>query len=154
MKHKAIVCDIDNCLIDISKIDNVVAQGDITYNEVFAFFEEKANDLDWVVKTAPLFQLIKFYYESDYEIILLTARSRRIQEETYKFLTSGTPKLPKEIIIVSRGLSEEGIPDDELKKLKLEKILEDYDVEICIDDKAKNCEMFKKYGIFTLQVVI
>lgn len=154
MRHKAIICDIDNCLIDTSKIESTIISNNLTDADMFDFFEDKANDMQWVIKVTPLFQLLKFYYNSDYEIILLTARSKKIQGETYKFLTSGLPRLPKEIIIVSRGLDEEGIPDEILKANKLKSLLEDYDIEVAIDDKSKNCKMFKENGIFTVQVIL
>lgn len=150
MKRKAIICDIDNCLINISKIENEVLDESI---DPFEFFESKANNPDWVNKTSNLFKLINLYYDDDYEIILLTARSKRLQRETYKFLTSGLCRLPKEIIMICRGIDEEGIPDHILKESKLLKLLEDFYIELAIDDNQNNCDMFRRNGIYTLKVI-
>lgn len=154
MKRKAIICDIDNCLIDISGLEEVVGNADFKSDRyALEFFELNANDTRWVKKNQSLFDLVNLYHQDNYEIILLTARSKRLQSDTYKFLTSGNIRLPREIIIISRGIDEEGIPDYELKESKLQKILEDFDVELAIDDNQGNCDMFKRNGIFALKVV-
>lgn len=150
MLRKAIICDIDGCLLDTSKIDKH-CEGMLS-KEFWEFFETHANDANYSKKNKNVFDLVNLYYQEEYEIILLTARSKRIAKQTYFYLTEGKIRLPKEILLVCRDENEDGIADVDIKQRRLTKLLEDYDIRIAIDDREENCVLFARNNILAMQV--
>lgn len=152
MKQKAIICDIDGCLLDTSKIYDEATQRNLEGAEFFNFFDRRANDPKYAVKNLTLFDLLNFFKSEGYTIIILTARTIKIQSETYQYLTEGYKALPKDIVMVSRLVSDYGLPDYLVKESKLDSLLKDYDIRLAIDDNFDNLEMFRRNNIKTIGV--
>lgn len=152
MKQKAIICDIDGCLLDTSRIYNEAEKENIVGAAFFNFFDRRANDPKYSVKNSAMFDLVNFFKKEGYAIIILTARTIKIQSETYQYLTEGYKALPKDIIMVSRLISDYGLPDYMVKENKLEALRKDYDIRLAIDDNLYNLEMFRRNNIETVGV--
>jgi predicted secreted acid phosphatase len=152
MKQKAIICDIDGCLLDTSRIYNEAEEKNIVGAAFFNFFDRRANDPKYSVKNSAMFDLVNFFKKEGYAIIILTARTIKIQSETYQYLTEGYKALPKDIIMVSRLISDYGLPDYMVKENKLEALRKDYDIRLAIDDNLYNLEMFRRNNIETVGV--
>ena len=152
MKQKAIICDIDGCLLDTSRIYNEANERGIVGAEFFNFFDRRANNPKYAIKNSAMFDLVNFFKKEGYTVIILTARTIKIQSETYQYLTEGCKALPKDIIMVSRLISDYGLPDYMVKENKLEALRKDYDIRLAIDDNPYNLEMFRRNNIETVGV--
>ena len=54
--------------------------------------------------------------------------------------------------MVSRLVSDYGLPDYLVKESKLDSLMKDYDIRLAIDDNFDNLEMFRKNNIKTIGV--
>lgn len=143
--QKAIICDIDGCLLDTSGIE-------IKDND-FKSFHEKANSPIWSWKKISLFNLLNNYTELGYKVILLTARSEEIRHQTYNYLIkSGGTILKGKPILLMRKIGDTR-PAHEMKEELLLEQMKNYYIEFAIDDEQENCEMFRNYGILTFKVI-
>ena len=152
MKQKAIICDIDGCLLDTSRIYNEANEREIFGAEFFNFFDRRANNPKYAIKNSAMFDLVNFFKSEGYVIIILTARTIKIQSETYHYLTEGYKSLPKDIVMVSRLISDYGLPDYMVKESKLDSLRKDYDIRLAIDDNLENIKMFNRNNISTIGV--
>lgn len=68
-KPKAIICDIDGCVIDTSRIYEEIAEKGITGADKFAYFEEYANDPAKALINQQLVDILEFLRLQGYKII-------------------------------------------------------------------------------------
>lgn len=89
-------------------------------------------------------------FSKTHKIIILTGRGEDVRKTTaawlYKFL------MPCHEMYM-RDPSEYGDDSLEYKTRNLEVIMEQYKVELAIDDEKRICKMFHEYGIPTLNVM-
>lgn len=152
MKHKAVVCDIDGCLLDVSKLYLEIHKRGLKGQEMLDFFHENANNPQYAEKIEGIFNLLDTFVQSKYKIIILTARRDIIAKPTLHYLLEGGIYLDyiTELIVKPE---EEGVPSHIFKKKELEKLREKYDIELVIDDKYTNCATFKEMGFTVLRVL-
>lgn len=153
MKPKAIVCDIDGCLLDISKLYKEIHIRDLKGQEMWNFFHENANNPTYASKIEEIFNLVNLYGSQSYKIIILTARRDLIAKSTLDYLNTGDIKLDYLNEFIFRSVDLEGIPSHIFKKAELEKLKETYDIELVIDDEYTNCATFREMGLLALRTV-
>lgn len=146
-KPKAIICDIDGCVIDTSRIYEEIAEKGITGADKFAYFEEYANDPAKALINQQLVDILEFLRMQGYKIIFSTARSKAIKIGTITRLRSCM--LYSDIYM--RDLDDLR-PAAEVKADHLKQIKEFYDVHIAIDDEDDNLKMFSQNNILAMKV--
>ena len=147
-KPKAIICDIDGCVIDTSRIYEEIAEKGITGVDKFAYFEEYANDPAKALINQQLVDILEFLRMQGYKIIFSTARSKAIKIGTITRLRSCM--LYSDIYM--RELDDLR-PAAEVKADHLKRIKEFYDVQIAIDDEDDNLKMFSQNNILAMKVI-
>lgn len=152
MKPKAIVCDIDGCLLDISKLYLEIHKRGLKGQKMWNFFHENANNPQYATKVEEIFTLLSNYMKT-HLIILLTARRDLIAKSTLHYVLEGDIKLNSLHMLITRSVEQEGVPSHIFKKAELEKLQEQYDIELVIDDEYTNCATFKEMGFTVLRVL-
>ena len=93
-----------------------------------------------------MIDMINSMHDYGYGIIFITARKEACWNETYKFLRESF-YFPFDLYMrKNNDLREDWV----IKEEYLLKILEEYDVKLCIDDNMDNLTMFYKHGIKSL----
>lgn len=136
MKEKAVIVDVDGTL-----------------------FEEVPNwtpetDLEWVEKTLQMpelttgIELMKFFAESGFKCIVLTARGQSCKANTWiKFREAGIDKIVN--AMYHRPSYWESIAPVAYKRNMMKRIMNRYDVRFAMDDSDRNLAMFAEFGIKT-----
>lgn len=150
MKDKAIICDIDGCLLDVSKLYKEIHSRHLIGQEMWDFFHKNANNPEYATKIKEVFELLN---SLDCKIILLTARRDLIAKSTLHYLLEGKVKLNNISQLIVRSEELEGIPSHIFKKAELLKLKEQYDIQVVIDDEYTNCATFKEMGFTVLRVL-
>lgn len=149
---KAIICDIDGCLLNTELVYKEIFRKNLTGDEKWNYFHEQANNPSIVSKNSRLFDLLNNYTKLNYQVILLTARSFEIYHKTYEYLTLGIGAKLELPLLKMRELNDRR-PAHIVKQEILSELQKEYYIEFAIDDETENCEMFKRNGILTLKVV-
>lgn len=149
-KQKAIICDIDGCIIDTSRIYEEIAEKGITGAGKFAYFEQYANDPAKASINYHLVEILKFLRTQGYKIIFSTARSVVIKVSTMIRL--------RDVLGFVGALymrdKNDFRPAAEVKADHLRRIKEYYDVHIAIDDEDENLKMFSENNILAMKVIM
>lgn len=155
MKPKALVCDIDGCLLDVSKLYLEIHKRGLKGQEMWNFFHENANNPQYVDKIEQIFNLLNLYGKAGYSIIILTARRDIIAKSTLHKLCDEYLHLSLSYLsqMIVRPVDKEGVPSHIFKKTELENLQEQYDIELVIDDEYTNCATFKEMGFTVLRVL-
>lgn len=148
-KPKAIICDIDGCIMDTSRIYEEIAEKGITGAEKFAYFEQYANDPAKALINHQLAEILKFLNAQGYKIIFSTARSIVIKLRTMIRLRDELGFIGD---LYVRGKNDFR-PSAEVKADHLRRIKEYYDVHIAIDDEDENLKMFSENNILAMKVI-
>lgn len=149
---KAIICDIDGCLLNTEKVFEEILRKKLKGNDKWDYFHKQANNPSLVSKNRKLFDMLNNYKKLNYQVILLTARSMEIYSDTYHYLTQGEGVNLEIPLLLMRKLDDRR-PAYIVKQEILNELQKEYYIELAIDDEAENCEMFKRNGILTLKVV-
>lgn len=153
MKEKAIVVDIDGCLLDVSLLYKEASSKQVTDEAFWSFFHENANNSEYSVKIQHIFDLVNFYENAGYKIIILTARRDLIGPATLNYLLSGAIKLNNVTMMVCRTEEMEGMPSHLYKKQEIQKLSNLYQIDLIIDDEYANCAIFRELGFTVLRVI-
>ena len=148
-KQKAIICDIDGCLLDTSYIHRSIDSLGLEGAEKWRFFESLANDIKVVRFNKNLANILKTFADSGMKIILLTARSESIKYQT-KLRLNYEINDKFNYTLLMRPINDTSDPQT-VKFIHLKKILEEYDVILAIDDEDENLKMFAFNGIFVMK---
>ena len=148
-KNKAIICDIDGCLVNTDRIFKEILQRDLTGDEKWDYFHRFANEPSHSLKNRRLIQyLIDMSYKG-YEILLVTARSEEIYKETFKYLYNNSNYV-FDFKLYCRKINDYR-PSWVVKEDITKDLLKDYDVIMAIDDELANCQMFESLGLLTFR---
>lgn len=153
MKKKIIICDIDGCLVDTAHLlentENLSAEEKWNrFNRDCCNSDNKKN-----------YNLIEIIDTLDthlvHKTIFLTSRSALTYKKTYQMLESmfNFDSFGMAFSLLMRPADDNTTPSHEIKRTYVEKLKEQYDIICAIDDDSRNCQMYKQYGIFTMQVV-
>lgn len=147
-RRKAIICDIDGCLLDTDKVLKNSEEKGYKGELKWEYFHEHANNPEFVSKNQRLFELLNKFEKEGYIIILLTARSIEIADDTIKYLLSGNIKLTKFPYYLGRPLSDYR-PSQEFKEDAIKELIttSNFDILFAIDDDLNNWKMFHRNGI-------
>lgn len=149
---KAIICDLDNCLWDATMLDKYLPT-DTSSREQWRLFELHYNEVitnQWCVN------LVNAYRNMGYCILLVTSRED-VDNCKGATLNSIYKALSGDLNNVSLFMRRQSDyrPSWEVKEeIYLNEIKDKFDVELAIDDDAKNCATFRKLGIPTMRVII
>lgn len=150
MKRKAIICDIDNVIVDTSHILKEAEKQPTTVKK-WEYFQRHCTDKSLPINYE-IVNLLKHlnYFGNKREIIFITARSDVIYRQTKRQLELiFYPTKIKFKLYMRNG--EDGLSACEVKREIVERLSERYDFEFAIDDELENCKMFKSCNIKTLQ---
>lgn len=142
MKPAAIIIDLDGTLIDTPYVPQ--SQYATIDWELYNENNISAPEFTWCAK------MVDLYHKSGYEIVFLTARddSERTRAATLAWLKAHFHFPIKHLYMRT---PKDFRHDDIIKEEILEsKILPFFLIEFAIDDKKRNCEMFRKHGVTAL----
>jgi len=162
MKRKAIVCDIDGCILQTDFILQEIHELGLKGNEKWEYFYKNCNS-DRVEIIPEIKKYIDSFVHATYEVevepnvitidsvtlIVSTARNEKCRIETID-------KLARHEIFFDRMYMRKDSDfrhAHEVKREHLLKIMEDFDIVAFIDDDIENCEMAKSLGILSLRRV-
>lgn len=132
-KPKTIISDIDGVLMEGPWFDDI----EDFYREMSSWYP-----VDWAV------HFVNMFHKMGYKIIFLTARDERVRLRTLQQLQD---MFSFNIELYMRERNDER-PSCVIKEEHLIELMKKYDIQFAIDDETPNVQMFKKYGITTLQV--
>ena len=148
---KVIVCDLDGCLFNTAWIWGVTNELGLMGEKKWDFFHKNVNS-EKSCTCEEMKNFLKDIIAKDTLIIFMTARSEEIRFATEERILNELPELAARHILLMRPYNN--YDSSEVVKEKLLNIaINDYNYHIsfAIDDEPKNCAMFEKYGIPTLQ---
>ena len=151
--EKAIVCDIDGCLLDTSSVFKEIEKQGLTGSKKWDYFNTNANGAD--VQFNPILsQILEHFSILNYKIILLTARCESIRHQTM-FKINNENRLAGLDYNYALYMRKE---DDkskswESKQKNLEEIKNQYSIIVAIDDDDDNCRMFNRNNILTMKAI-
>lgn len=149
-KPKAVICDIDGCLLDTRAILKEATEKTTNDAEKWRYFEAYANDRNKVPFNYILGEVLNSLRDSGYKIIFSTARSEAIKVNTKIRLRSELGFMGD---LYMRALDDLG-PADQVKYKHLKQIREYYDPQIAIDDEDANINMFSGNGLLVMKLGI
>lgn len=144
-KTKAIICDIDGCILDSSAIYTEIYRLNLKGANKWLFFETYANDSEYVKFNKNLGEWLFNQTQKGIAIIFLTARSENIRYQTRLRLIEEFKK-GFDFKLLMRA-KDDTDPPHVCKEKHMRDILAAYDVILAIDDEQKNLDMFNKYGL-------
>ena len=167
MKRKAIVCDIDNTLLDSEHILQEAEALDLYGDLKWDYFYNHCNDVGVIEETKKLLDTIDSGYyvakeniidgfdsytycdRQKYVIIISTARNEKCRTATEDKL------FDEHIWFDKMYMRKDGDfrPANEVKREHLIEIMKGFDVIAFIDDDLQNCEMARDLGILALRRV-
>lgn len=145
---KAIICDIDGCLLDTAHIHKVIEEKGLEGAAKWRYFEQNANSAD-VNFNYVLGEFLDCLAKDGYEIILSTARNENIKQDTSFKLRHYLDCDYRLYMRASNDIS----PACEVKKKHLKEIQEEFNVLMAIDDEDANLDMFSKNGLFVMKAI-
>lgn len=148
MKKKAIICDIDGCLLDTAHIHKEIEEKGLDGADKWRYFEKHANSGD-IRFNYTLGTFLESLARDGYEIIISTARNESIRHQTILRLRRSLDCKFKLFMRASNDIR----PACEVKKKHLKQIQEEYAVEMAIDDEDANLDMFSKNGLFVMKAM-
>ena len=167
MKRKAIVIDIDNCVLNTQFILDEIHKLGLKGEEKWDYFYNHCNDVEVISETKKFLDTIDSGYyvtkeniidgfdsythcdRQKYVIIISTARNEKCREATEDKLWDEGIRWDYLYMRKDGDLR----PAHEVKREHLLQIMEEFDVIAFIDDDLQNCEMAKELGILSLRRV-
>ena len=147
-KQDAIICDIDNTLLDSSipeyAMDQMTRLFDVkTGFEAFDGLAHKCIKNEWCYRL--LYELTN---SKTIEVLFITARGDNLRLLTESYLTFD---FNWKLFMRQSG---DRRPDPIVKEEIIEQLECKYNFILAIDDKEENCAMFKSHGIPVLKVYL
>ncbi len=149
-KPKAIICDIDGCVLDTSAIYKEIERLNLEGQRKWMFFETFANDSKMSVFNQTLGNWLVSQYIKGINIIFLTARSEKIRYNTRTRLNKEFKNVLDYCLLMRA--KDDLDPAHIVKEKHLKTILERYEVILAIDDEQPNLDMFNRYGLLVKKV--
>lgn len=147
MREKAIICDIDNTIINITHRYHLLKGKDTDWE---AFLNE-----DLIRKDTPMQDTIDVIncLNSMYPILFVTGRNSGTKEITEWQIDTYCKLYGKGYKLFMRDDADRETPDAIVKEALYRNLIEpNYDVIVAIDDRPGNIELWQKLGITTFQV--
>ena len=145
----AIICDIDQCLLDSLQpimLKNIAERTGVEPQEYWDHFY---NNLHLCKRNEWCFELLeRFTTNNDITVLFITGReekARKVTESFFKFKNNFKYKL---YMRPNNNYDN----DSDVKKEILNNIVDDYEILFALDDREDNCQVFRSFGITTLKV--
>ena len=146
---KTVIFDLDGTLADIEtrRVISIKENGKMDWD---IFFDPKNISLD--IPNRPVITMARLLKESGHRIVILSGRSKVTKDATREWLKQFD--VPFDILKMRPDNKEfKFMPDDQLKKLWLDKLLPNTDDVLCVfDDRDKVVKMWRENGLSCLQV--
>ncbi len=149
-KPKAVICDIDGCLLDSQGVLEEAEANTTNSNDKWRYFEKYANDRNKVAFNYVLGNMLNDMRNNGYKIIFSTARSEAIKIATKIRLKAELGFMGD---LYMRPLDNFDSSAD-VKAMHLKTIKNYYDVRMAIDDDESNIKMFSESGLRTIKYTI
>ena len=146
--RKAIICDIDQCLLDstIPIMMKETAKSTLPEEEAWDLFY---NNLHLCKKNEWCYTLLEqMTLNTDIKVVFITGREERARKHTKAFLKFNHP-IDWDLYMRPTGCLDE---DAKVKRDIMNTIKDDYNWLFALDDRESNCSVFNDYGITTLKV--
>lgn len=153
MKQKAIICDIDGVLLHTGHIFKKIDEIGLTGDSKWEYFNRHANDYDVEIDSRVI-EIVEAFAEKGFRIIFLTARAQEIESQTKAKIDMAIGQYANRIfpyLLIMRP-TKNFDSSENVKERWVEILRENYHIFCAIDDDPKNCEMFAKNNILTMQV--
>lgn len=147
MKIDAIVVDIDNTIINTTPIFEEIFTKGLKGSAMWDYFDTNCTR-DNLEIIQPIVDLVNLYYDSEYEVIFLSARSNEIAKATKEMLDK---IFDTSVFLITRD-KDDYRPSPDIKRDKLVKLMGDYNIRLFLDDESSNCQAAKDLGIVALKV--
>lgn len=141
MKQRAIICDIDGTIADISHRLHHIQHDPKNWD---AFHEECGNDKP----IYPIIQIVHQMYKAGYEILMCTGRPMRNLEKTRAWLDFHV--IPYRSIYMRPN--KDFRSDYILKEEMLKEIQKDFNIHYVLEDRARVVKMYRDNNLTCLQV--
>ena len=143
MTEKAIVIDIDGCILDSSKVLKTMKEKNYDWN----YFDCNCNsdEVELIGKIKPFI----YAFEKNIKIIISTARTEKIRPQTARKLWKHRIQFEDMYMRDINDYRE----DYEVKKDHIKSIMHKYNIVAFIDDKEKNCDMANEFGLLSFKVM-
>ena len=149
-RPKAIICDIDGCLLDTRAVLKEAEENTNNEADKWRYFQTYANDRDKVGFNWTLGEVLKSLHDSGYKIIFSTVRSEAIRINTKIRLRTDLGFIGD---LYMRRIGDLR-PAAEVKAEHFRLIREYYDPQIAIDDEDENIKMFAENGLLVMKLNI
>lgn len=146
--RKAIICDIDFCLLDSSEPAMLKQRADYHMNEQESW-QVYYDNLHLCKRNEWCYELLeKMTHNNDIKVIFITGRSECARKATKQFFKF-RHDIDWDLYMRPNNCFD---ADSEVKRSIMKNIYEDYDWLFALDDREDNCAMFNEFGITTLKV--
>ncbi len=148
---KAIICDIDQCLLDSLvpvEMKNIAKTfgHNLSESEAWNHFYD---NLHLCKRNEWCFNLLEnMTFCDDITIAFITGREERARKSTESYLKFSHP-IDWVLYMRPNGCLDE---DCDVKTKILNEIKDEYDFIFALDDREANCNVYQSFGITTLQV--
>lgn len=147
--RRAIICDIDQCLLDslqpIMLKERGLATG-LPEKEAWDLFY---NNLHLCKRNEWCFELLEqFTKHNNVTVLFITGREERARKHTEAYFNF-KHKFEYKMYMRKNGCLE---PDAKVKHEILQDLVNEYEILFAIDDREPNCQVYRSFGITTLKV--
>ena len=152
MKRKAIVIDIDNCVLNTQFILDEIHKLGLKGEDKWEYFYKNCNS-DRVLRMKGAIELFRQFSNSGNApyIFFSTARNEKCKEATLNKLWKEGFIIPDDAIFMRPYYDLRSAC--EVKREHLIEIMKEFDIIAFIDDDLQNCEMAKSLGVLALRRV-
>lgn len=139
-KEKAVVFDIDGTISDASERLHHIHDKPRNY---IAFHSECINDKP----IEPTLNILRYYLEKGYKVILLTRRPKYYREQSEQWLSANGVQYHSLVMCEDTYTSAIDYKREEIRKLK-----HFYHIEAVFEDQMNLAQMFREEGLFVFDV--
>ena len=143
---KAIICDIDQCLLDSYQPIMLKERGLALGLEEKEYWNLFYDNLHLCKRNEWCFELLNRFAKDDITVLFVTGREERARKHTEAFFNF---KFNYKLLMRPNGNLE---PDAKVKHKILEDLVNNYDILFALDDREANCQVYRSFGITTLKV--
>lgn len=147
-KQRAIICDIDECLLDSSQPLMMLQRAQTTTSSTEAW-DMFYNNLHLCKRNEWCYELLeKLTTDNNIVVLFITGRAERARKHTEAYLKFKN-NLSYQLFMRPDNCFE---PDHVVKLEIVNELLNVYDITLALDDRESNCCIYRSLGITTLKV--
>ena len=144
--EKAIICDIDQCLLDSLVPIQLMGRGlDIGLLEK-NYWDQFYDNLYLCKKNEWCYELLNRFAKDDITVLFITGRQEKARKQTEAFFDFN---FKYKLYMRPNGNLDS---DAKVKHKILKKLAKEYNILFALDDRESNCKVYRSFGITTLKV--